>query len=162
MKKTKFVFLFLLFAPLTVFGIETKTFSDWEYVCPDKNNKNCFLSQIIMDEEGKTVMMQMIVGKIKENKFPIISFQLPPVLKSGAEINVVLQNNTSMIIQVKNCSQSRCQAYGALSPDFVKDFKASTAGIVQYQSSHDSMSKVYFSLKGFVEAFDYFEKHSEV
>ena len=162
MKQIKFVLLFLLFIPFTVYGFETKTFSDWEYVCPNKDNKNCFLSQIIMDEEGKTVMMQMVVGKIKENKNPIISFQLPPVLKPGTEINVVLQNNTSMLLDVKTCSENRCQAYGALSPDFVKDFKASNAGIVQYQSSPESMSKVYFSLKGFKKAFDYFEKHSKV
>ena len=151
-----------MFFPAIVFGVETKLFNDWEHVCPDRNSKNCFLSQIITDESGKTMMMQVVVGKIKENKFPIISFQLPPVLKTGDNINVVLENNTAMALDIKNCTKDRCQAYGALSPEFVKEFIGSNAGIVQYQSSPDSISKVYFSLKGFTKAYDYFDKNVKV
>jgi len=162
MRNLKLAILFFVMLAASVFAIDTKSFKDWEYVCPEKDSKACFLSHIVADKSGKSLVMQVVVGKIKESKSPVIGFQLPPILKSGQEINVALDNDVLMTLDIKNCNEHHCQALGALTHEFLKEFKTSNAGIVQFQSDTDKLVKIYFSLEGFTSAYNYFDKHASV
>lgn len=131
---------------------KAQRFGSWVAKCeaPQEGQQGgCFILQELVLREGGQRVLQMAIGFVPGDEFPIAALSLPLGMSLPAGVVMEVPGARAMHFPVERCEPGGCRAGARLEPDFLRALGTAESMTVRFNDAKREPIQVAVSLKGF-------------